>query len=304
MKQIEVDLIRDIAISLEEKSPESALKLMQLASQYRPRGAFIIKKMKEYEKNLLVDNGHLNMHFGVHKTGTTYIQENLEQITNPNFHYTKLETFREIRRKHSYLTYLKSLDFKKKIVISDENMIGGNGTILTGRLYPHFHTNVNSFLFPFKNRNLINIYISIRPMTSFLPSQYCEYLRWNKYVSYKKFTSKVIVEDLSWREVLFKNITHNKDLNFKIFDFRKFSTNKDKLLRELSFGLMDQCLTSINRSRSSFTYKEISQLSDGEYTSNNDQKFDPHTIKQKKRSSTIYNEDLKKLNQLPNVSII
>ena len=69
-------------------------------------------------------------------------------------------------------------------------MIGDNGTILTGRLYPNLKSNINKFINPFKNRKLVNIFISIRQMTSFLPSTYCEYLRWNKYISYNNFTSK------------------------------------------------------------------------------------------------------------------
>ena len=103
------------------------------------------------------------MHFGVHKTGTTYIKENLEKIVDPAFHYTKLKDFRKLRRGGRYLAYLKTLDYEKRIVISDENMIGSNRTILSsGFLYPDLKSKINTFINPFKNRHLVNIFISIR----------------------------------------------------------------------------------------------------------------------------------------------
>lgn len=304
MNQDEVNIVRDAALFIEDKNLETAYELMCLAHKYRPHGQLIKNKMYEYKKKIEINNGLVNIHFGVHKTATTYIQENLELISNPIFHYTKLDEFRRLQKEMGYFKFLKSLDWSKKVVISDENMIGGNGTILTGRLYPDLKMKINKFLSPFKSRETINVYISIRRMTSFLPSQYCEYLRWNKYISYGDFTSKVRVEKLKWTDVLDEAIASNHDLKFHIFDFSHFDKKKDALLEKLSFGLMNKCDQSIRQSRASFTDKEISQLSNGDYSSDSDTKFDPHTEKEKKASMTNYKHDLVILSKFPNVTIL
>ncbi len=303
MEQNEVNLVRDAALLIEDVNLELAYDLMCLAGKYRSDGQFIKNKIHQYKKKLQVNNGLVNIHFGVHKTATTYIQKNLELITDKNFHYNKLSKFRKGIKSLGYLGYLRSLDWNKKVVISDENMIGNKGTILTGALYPNFKTNINKYLFPFNNRDLVNVFLSIRPMTSFLPSLYCEYLRWNKYISYKDFTSKVDVNKLSWFDVLHEGISCNKDLNFYIFDFCKFDESKHYLLNKLSFGLKSHCDQSIKRSRASFTYREISRLSNGGFFSDSDKKFDPHTEEEKKISLINYENDFAELIKYSNVII-
>ena len=183
-------------------------------------------------------------------------------------------------------------------------MIGGNGTILTGTLYPEFKSKMNKFLAPFENRNLVTVYISIRPMTSLLPSQYCEYLRRHEYLSYEKFTSKVHVEQLKWIDILYEAITSNGDVRFCLFDFCEFKKRKDVFLGELSFGLKDKCDPSIERSRASFTCKEISQLSNGEFASNKETKFDPHTEEEKALSMSHFKNDLIMLAKIPNITML
>lgn len=276
-----------------------------MAHKHRSISAFINRRINQSKERLTkVNNGLVHIHFGVHKTATTYIQENLELIIDQGFHYTKLDDFRESLRESGYLNYLRSLDWSQKIVISDENMIGGNGTILTGALYPEFKAKANKFLTPFKNRNYVKVYISIRPMTSLLPSQYCEYLRRHPYFSYEEFTSKVHVEQLKWIDILHETIACNRDLSFYIFDFCKFAQSKDLFLSELSFGLKNKCDQSIERSRTSFTDKEISQLSNGEFTSNKDTKFDPHTEEEKNLSMLNFKNDLTMLAKIPNVTML
>jgi hypothetical protein len=304
MNQNEVDLIRDTALSIKDKDIEAAYDLMCLAHKYRPQGALIERKMHEFKSELQVDNGKINIHFGVHKTATTYIQEHLELIEDPNFHYTNLDEYRAALKEIGYFNFLKSLDFGKKVVISDENMIGDNGTILTGTLYPKFKSNISRYLRHFRNRELVNVYISIRPMTSFLPSQYCEYLRWNKYISYEKFVSKVNVTQLRWIDTLRDVILSNQDIKFHIFDFNKFAADKNKQLEVLSFGFKSECDERIKPSRVSFTNREISQLSNGEFTSDSDKKFDPHTEEEKALSMANYEKDLAALAEMSNIEMV
>lgn len=303
MEPQEIDLIRDAALQIEGKDLETAYRLMSLAHKHRPHGNLIKNKKESYKKQIQINNGPTNVHFGVHKTATTFIQENLECITDNQFQYTKLDNFREKIKTSGYLNYLNTLDWKKMTLISDENMIGGNGTILTGSLYPDFRKRAERFLFPFKNRDLINVFISIRPITSFLPSQYCEYLRWHAYMPYEKFTAKTTVTKLKWIDVLHDTIRHNSDLKFHIFDFSNFGKNKEILLSKLSFGLMQQCNRSIQPSRASFTHREIWSLSHQSHASTSDQKFDPHTPEEKRLSALNYQQDIEGLAGFDNVHI-
>ena len=250
-----------------------------------------------------IENGPVNIHFGVHKTATTFLQDNLCLIDDPTFQYTPLKKFREIIRRSSYLDYLGTLDWSRNVLISDENMIGGNGTILSGKLYPEFAVRAARHLEPFKKRSLINVYITIRPMTSFLPSQYCEYLRRNKYLSYEDYTKKVKITKMSWFNVLNEFIEENEDLNITVFDFNYFVDYKHLWLKELSFGLGQEFDENINPSRSSFTYQELNELSDGEYGSNSSEKFDPHSAEEKRLSKETYCRDLDFLKSMPNVTI-
>lgn len=304
MLKDEIDLIRDVALSIEDLDIDAAYKLMRLAQKYRPQGNYIGEKVNEYQNKLQIDNGSVNLHFGLHKTATTYIQENLEQIDNPAFHYTKLDEFRLLLKKQGYYKYLKSLDFNKRILISDENLIGGNGTALSGSLYPDLSSRINKILYPYKNRELLTIYISIRPITSFLPSQYCEYLRWNKYISYDDFTRKINVSKVLWTDVLKETLIFNNDLQFNIFNFEKFNEGKNELLEKLSFGIKNKCDQTIKPSRESFTYKELSNLSNGTLSYESNSKFDPHTKEEKEASMLNYRSDIFELAKYSNVTLI
>jgi hypothetical protein len=304
VNQHEVEIVRDAALSIEDTDLEMAYQLMCLANRYRPQGNFIKRKKDHYKQGLQIDNGPVNIHLGAHKTATTYIQENLELVNDSHFQYTQLDVFREKTKGKKYFNYLNSLDWTKNTLISDENIIGDNGTILTGSLYPDFKRNSDKILSHLKNRELINLFISIRPFTAFLPSQYCEYLRWNKYLSYRDFTAKTDVAELKWIDVLHDTIQHNKDLTFHIFDFCYFSKNKNTLLSHLSVGYKKTCDSSIQPSRASLTYKELCNLSNHADYSASEAKFDPHSAEEKRLSALHYQQDIGRLAELPNATMI
>lgn len=303
MKYYEINLIRDAALKLENVDTLTALRLMELAQTQRAQGSLINQKIDEYRTQLQVDNNEVNLHLGVHKTATTFLQEHLIQLDNPDFQYTGLKKFRSAKRNLGYFGYLHSLDWGKKTLISDENLIGGNGTLLSGRLYPSFHKTVDECLSGFKNRSLVTVYITIRPMTSFVPSQYCEHLRWSPYISYDEFTSRVDVKNLSWYEVLSEGIRAHSDIRFEIYDFRNFSDYKTQLLKRLSFELFDEFDPSITPSRESFGYEELVKLSEGKFSTRFEGKFNPHSPSDHEASLERYVDDLRKFESLNNVTV-
>nr|WP_321523810.1 hypothetical protein [uncultured Cohaesibacter sp.] len=52
IKQTDIELIRDAAISLEKQSPQMAFELMSLAHRLRPSGEFIARKLTQYGERL------------------------------------------------------------------------------------------------------------------------------------------------------------------------------------------------------------------------------------------------------------
>ncbi len=307
MRPNEIDTIRDAALFLEDKNIELAYELMSIAGKYRPKGQFIKNKISEYKPLVKLNNSFINIHLGVHKTATTFIQENLDLINDPEFYYINLDKFREIRQKLGYYPFLRTIDWSKYIYVtlSDENLVGSNGTILTGKLYPQFGTLLDRYLRPFKNREKIKIFISIRPMVYFVPSQYCEYLRWNDFISYIEFTKQVEVHKMSWQDTLLRPIKEQSDITFYIFDFLKFKSSGLKLFQLLSFNKGVSFSQLVKPSRESFSNKYLFDLSGGDcFYKENDHKFSPHSKYEKKQSLEQYSQDLAKLKELSNVSII
>ncbi len=304
MNNYEIDLLRDTAILLEDTNIEAAYHLMKTAHKHRSNGPMINKKIASYKQQLQVDNGLLNIHLGAHKTATTYLQEHLASITDPSFYYADLQALRKAIKHTGFFNFISTFDWNKSTVISDENLIGKNNTILTGQLYPYFMEYTDKYLSPFKNRDLINIFITIRPMTEFIPSQYCEYLRKNSYMHYQDFVSHIHVPTHSWHRVLHKTVTANPDISFKLFDFTKFAECKDSLIKELSFNNLPTCNKTILPSRPSFTYQEISILSKGTVNFDSTEKFSPHTDEEKQLSLETYQKDIQALAQYPNINFI
>lgn len=304
MNKTEIQLLVDSAIRLENVNLDVAIDLMRLAHRQIPNNRAIIQKLKEYESSSLINNGDIHIHFGVHKTATTYIQNQLELIIDPKLHYTNLKKFRKFLKNYGYVNYIKSFSNDSKVVISDENMIGNTGTVLTGTLYPKFKNNVQHFIKPFLNKKRIKIFITIRPMTSFLPSEYCEYLRWNPFITYEKYTSQIHILELNWFDVISESIIANPDIEFYILNFTNFSSNKNTFLKTLSFGFLEECSDEIPISRKSFSYSELHKLSNRKSYFESQDKFDPHSEEEKALSLINFQNDIDRLQGLKNVKII
>lgn len=305
----QIDLIRDAALKLEKIDLEMSYHLMKLAKEYRPNGKLINKKTSILEKKLLIDNGDLNIHLGVHKTASTFIQENIA-LSNKNgeLYYTPLSNFRKKRYETSFINYLQTVDWSKKVLISDENLIGGNSSVYkTGYPYPDINKKTSDILKFFKNKELIKVFITIRPMSDFIPSQYCEYLRYNKYVDFDTFIKKCNkIEDLSWYDCLAKLIQENNDITFEIFDFEYLKNDMTIALKKLSFNNVNTVNESVKKSRSSFTFHDLYEMNpslSNDYK-NNYNKFNPFNESIKTNSKKTYFNDLEKIKKFPNVKLL
>lgn len=304
----EIILIKDAAVRLEETNLEMAYELMLLARKASPKNSFIKKKVSAYRNELRIDNSLVNIHLGVHKTATTYIQDTIKKAKMSGVEYIPLGRGRKIRESSGYFGFLKYMDFSKNVLISDENLIGGNGTILSGSLYPDFEANTNKAIRFFSNRDKLKLYITIRPMHSFLPSQYSEYLRCRyKFITFRDYMSKADFSSLSWFDILYDAINNNKDVSFYILDFNKFEENINIWLEQLSFGEVSSIDNRVKPSRASFSYNDLYQLSNGTLSddyANNADKFRPFNKSDVSKSLFNYNADLAKLSSLSNVTLL
>ncbi len=165
LSKTEINIIRNAALHIREKSPYDALKMLEVAHRARPTGSLIANELNVTRNIISSDNSYVNLHFGVHKTATTYIQSHLELIPSKVATYTPLLPFRELLKTTSFFEYIKSCDLERPIVISDENLVGKTGEIMSGDIYNDLTENIEKYLCAFSNREYVRIFISIRQMT-------------------------------------------------------------------------------------------------------------------------------------------
>ncbi|MGL6260694.1 hypothetical protein [Vibrio sp. WXL210] len=268
----------------------------------------------------------VNIHFGVHKTATTYLQGQLKQsqvkLLDNSVEYVDFPNNRKklTSKFFGLVPTLKREDIVDgvqvdNIIISEENLIGGVDTPLSGTLYPNLKSNVERMLSIFRH-DTVRVFITIRSFDGFLASLYCEYLRHYKFLSFDEYIQKMDLENLSWFECFKGLIKANPDVEFVVFDFSNFRIRKSMFLEQLSFGCLGEFSPSIPVSRSSITHEAISFLSKFPERSRDvlrkmeasgyifGEKYMPFDDEQRALFSTRLENDIKMLSKLDNVSVI
>ncbi len=220
----------------------------------------------------------VNLHIGTHKTATTFLQDQLE-ISLLNHHdicYIKRDDLRRMMKHYSVEDILLPFDKSKKVLLSDENIMGNVSVVMSGKIYPQMNKKISDIIQQIPTDKL-TIFFSIRTVSSYLSSAYCEYIRHWDYVSFSEYIDKVTPEEISWFDVFSEVIVNHPDVNFVIFNFENFRENKNKLLQEISFHAVSQFSSQNSVSRSSFTYAELQEISNHEIFDDHlhSKKFDP-----------------------------
>lgn len=310
LSELDVDGLRDLAIVLETIDVRKSLSLMRMAQKLRPQGPFISRKIAEYENEIrgfsMCDNGRVNIHIGVHKTATTHIQNHIFTDLQNNFDYLDYREFRLLRRFGGWHSVLRRMDWSRDVLWSDENLIQ---PVLEddcpGKLYPKLAGRIRECLKSLKNRENVSVVASIRPMCDFLPSMYSQRLRHSEsFFDYKTFSRGLNVSSLSWVDVFRDTLTENRDVQFRLFDFRLFRQRGSDLLSYLTFGTYTKLSKSV-QTLSSFTNNQLRLLSGGDNCfPADDRKFSPYGQKTRNQSLARYERDIEELRSHGNVQFL
>jgi len=268
----------------------------------------------------------INLHLGIHKTASTFQQEQLlvefSGAQNKKITYIPLETMRG-----GITKAIRSLSVKRikreitpytntqKLIISDENIIGNAQEILSGNIYHNTNKTIEKIRQAMPESDT-RIFISLRNSCDFMASIYCEYLRFYPFMEFRDYMRNHKIENIKWSEIFREAITKNSESSFSILNFDNYEKLKDKHLKELSFGAIQRVNPTIKASRKTLTEEAINLLSrspknsakilkDLEETNYiHGQKFSPFTKKVKLESRLELRQDLYELSKYKNVNII
>ena len=134
---------------------------------------------------------HLHLHLGLHKTASSHLQtllqmssgrfpESTEYIPNPIVRQNLTFEY-NAKKACAFFESVASLD-AKNIIISEENICGHSyGFFHNTEFYADLEKHLDRLDFLNDMFDTIDIWVSIRDQATFIPSIYCEALRWGKF---------------------------------------------------------------------------------------------------------------------------
>lgn len=139
------------------------------------------------------------VHLGVHKTATTALQnflfKNLKQLLAHDVRYIPLKPTRseitplvcsaEKTSRKRLIELLASFP-NRKILFSDENLLGNLGDIPYGTLYPYARSRILRFCDDVAPAR-VELFLTLREPSRFVSSMYSEYIRHNPYLSFDEY---------------------------------------------------------------------------------------------------------------------
>lgn len=156
---------------------------------------------------------HYFIHLGLHKTATTstqkFLDDNSDVLLSNDVRYIPLLKMRnEItplfcslnEHKRKMLFELLESFPNKKIILSDENILGGTVDIKEGILYKFSKNRVVSFCEEAGKRP-VTLFLTLRDPSSFVTSMYCEHLRHSAYITFDDYVKAMDLENFSYAQI-------------------------------------------------------------------------------------------------------
>ena len=218
----------------------------------------------------------LVLHLGFHKTASTHLQGILESVV-PEYDGIRYVGPLEFRAKTVWFkarykgldqkrseAYLKELSSSSgTVVISDENICGHSDDIFRhSRFYEHLFGRLQS-LSAFSDRfDTTDVWVAIRNPATFIPSIYCEAMRWKGYQSF----SEVFQGDFnqSWLPVIRDILDALPNSNINVICYENYRASIPQFFDDLGVdtGLFNDKESDVVRRSPSWhsikTYKNIS----------------------------------------------
>ncbi|MDR9826657.1 hypothetical protein RCJ22_13670 [Vibrio sp. FNV 38] len=258
-------------------------------------------------KSMLVgDYEECHFHIGVHKTATTYLQEQLSlgNLDRCGVKYYPLKMLRDRIYRYGFASVGRRVSGHNRLILSDENVLNGTEYLHQG-VYSDSCERIGWYIAQIKAKKLV-VYINIRNFADFYTSAYCEHLRHFPYQSFSAYLADIDLSSLSWVDVFGPLIKAHPNIEFRVFNFDTFRQDKKCLLSSISFGLLNDYSSKIKASRSSFTEREVAQLSGNSQwiATSEESKYAPldqSVVEQAKRAVV---DDMQCLNTFRNVTLL
>ena len=272
----------------------------------------------------------LHLHLGAHKTATTHFQNVLMDNNDKypdGYQYIPMEDFRanvtpfigsRIDQCKPYLNEIQRSS-PDVLIVSEENIAGEAKDIFNYHyLYSRLEARLGNLSEAMDKFDDVEIWFSIRSMDEFLPSMYCEYLKYWKFKPFKK----VFCGDYeqSWVPVV-KAITkcfpHAK---INIVQYENYTTTLPIIIDQIfgnNSGWNYQLDTRYRQSFSHiaiesiskiyfilplvFTSMVLAEMSKYAYRHQSDHKFSPFTEQEKRLLRSIFAKDVKAISGMDNV---
>jgi hypothetical protein len=156
----------------------------------------------------------LALHLGVHKTATTHIQSRLlnsrDALRKDGIGYVKLGRLRRTlteklgRRDFSAREVIADLkgDLEcDRLILSDENILGGPNRPADNRIYPHAQARVAKVLETFAAYE-VEIYVTLRDYPDYFASRYAEALRHYPFCTFDEYYAGIDFGTVAWKDLL------------------------------------------------------------------------------------------------------
>jgi len=298
------------------------------------------------------------VHLGAHKTATTHLQNVLQKaestLKGSGIYYWSLDDFRakitkqiDWNRSHSpgffkriffpgecpnrnpFSMFADTVDKISrehgKIIISDENLLGGAKAIYdTNQIYGK---NANRIFFIRKlfRKYDVQFFLSIRNPATFLPSIYCESLSWMKFRPFEEIFQKKPLHELSWLPLISVLRDGLPGQKLTIWDYEVYRNDKQFIIDQLTGeDLSNWDLLEDQEPKARFSAKAVDLISHGSFknydekywrkkvneivvanpVSASNPKYQPFTTEMVKQLTLGYKRDLKKIEKMPGVVLL
>lgn len=189
-----------------------------------------------------MNNPLIILHLGVHKTATTHFQSRLYNskkiLLNNGVGYLGLDATRKAITSRLYDKIEISDELKflyestDRIIISDENIIGGTEKITNNLIYPDVANRLKLLKSQIRNRG-IQPHITIRDPEAYLISRYCEYLRHFRFISIGQYFDSFDLSGFTWLPLL-SMIENVLECEIKVTCFESIFENESNYLNSLA----------------------------------------------------------------------
>lgn len=269
---------------------------------------------------------------GVHKTGTTFLQNCLDQsqpeLVAHRLKYIKLKEFRDKYTRGLINNHPKfppapneftSNDIDTNLVF-DENILSPIDKVLHPEgLYMYAHERLRK-LTGYLDFEAPHIVVGIRNFATFLPSLYIETLKHTPYQDFRRFL-KTPLERMAWHPLVMRLRKSYPQSQISIYCYEDIRGSERKLLSKITgigathFTILDgkirlgwshKMMTELHKLslERNVEISDVKALQKKQSVTAGHPKFDPWNPSEKLRLTEIYNEDLGKIRKDASIDVL